>query len=160
MKSEETKFGNGFERNKDLDEKLASMAMKDLDSLLLKLQAADDSKIKKQILNIDTSKYIIPWNSPAGRAYPKWAADILCIHPRGISKGDKVFLHNIVMRAIMLDEDNVHHLRWLGDRHKTNPTTGDSKRDDAIWSYVYGHTSWKEMKAGKVAEVGNFGRRH
>jgi len=160
MKSEETKFGNGFEHNKDLDKQLAKMTEEELDATLLKLQAIDsEQRVKTQVLSINTSKYIVPWISPTGRAYSKWAADMLSTYPKTIRKGDKVFLHNIVMKSVMLDQDNVHHLHWLGDRHKTHPTTGDEQRDAAIWSYVYGHVTWGEMRAGKSVRLQWEGRR-
>ena len=151
-----TKIANGFDRNKELDEQLASMATADLDTILLNLQIQTKQK-KKDVLNVDTTKYITPWTSHAGRAYAKWTAQMLVEFPNKIPTKDENFLRSILMKAIMLDKDNVHHLRWLGNRYKINPTTGDEQRDASIWSYIYGHVTWKEMKMGKSVAINEFG---
>ena len=145
-----TTFGNGYDKNKELDKQLTNMTERELDTLLLNLAVKEVAETKKTtLLSIDTSKYITPWTSSAGRAYAKWAAQMLVDYPKSIPTKDVNFLHSIIMKAIMLSDDNVHHLRWLGDRYKIVPTTGDDKRDAAIWSYVYGHVTWGEMKMGK-----------
>jgi len=160
--NEETKFGNGYERNKELDKKLSTMTERELDTLILNLRDhVEYTEHKSQTPSTNTSKYIIPWSSPAGRAYPKWAADMLTTYSEGISTKDENFLHSIVTRTIRLTQDNVQQLRWLGDRHKINPTTGNEERDAAIWSYVHGNVSWKEMREGKSVNVlGDWGGRH
>ena len=68
------------------------------------------------------------------------------------------FGENVKIAPIILsDKDTVYHLRWLGDRNKINPTTGDDGRDAAIWSYIYGHVTWRDMKMGKSVTADEFG---
>ena len=143
-----------YDREEALTKQLSDMTSKELDSVLINLQAnINVAKIQKQVLHINTSRHhIVPWISPAGRAYSKWAADMLSTYPEKISTNDRLFLTNIVMKAVILNEDNVHTLRWLGDKFKTKPTTGNKQVDKAIWCYVHGKTTWKEMMVGKVVE--------
>jgi len=151
----ETKISNSFSRNKKLDEQLSTMTDEELSKVLMKLQTVDIER-SAQILSIDTSrhaKHIVPWHSPAGRAYSKWAADMLSTYPKAISTGDRNFLSNVVMKVIVMNEDNIHHLRWLGGKYKTGPTTGDIKKDAAIWSYIYNYVTWKEMLKGKIVHL-------
>ena len=123
---------NRFDRNNELDKALSIMTTRELDDILLKLTTT----IKSKSPTIPTHKHIVLWNTPAGRAFSIRAQAVLSTHSR-LPIVDKTFLQSVVMRAIMLNEDNVEHLRSLLSKYKTTPTSGNKERDAKIWAKIY-----------------------
>lgn len=141
-------------RTEELDKQLCEMTEEELDKAFISAMEKITEKKESVFLNVNTTKYApISWLSPAGRAYAKWA--VLIMDKHRLPNSDKNFLTKIAMKAVVLNEDNVHQLRYLGNKYRIDPTTGDKKRDEAIWSYVHGHITWGEMESQDLTAMTN-----
>ena len=135
-----------YERNKQLDDELAKMTEAELDKLLLTLTKDAASTTPA----ITPSGYIVGRDTPAGKAYTKWALQLLNERD-DLSMSAISFLHQLAWGGKSYTVDNVNQLRLYGVQYPVPYSTG-SNRDFAIQDYMRGYTTWKQMKAGVVVD--------
>lgn len=141
-------------RAEELDKQLCEMTEAELDKAFIDMMSKINMKKESVFLNVNTYNYApVSWNSPAGRAYAKWA--VLIMNTKNLPNSDRKFLTKIATKEIILNEDNVSQLRYLGDKYTITLTTGDRKRDEIIWAYVHGYITWKEMKGQDLTAMTN-----